>query len=121
LHGGHDEADRSFAQTGNQWPETGGDLAATKYSTLTTGVVNLTRELGRNGKEVNKLHYTQTSPPVVGRNLVIVGQSAYSVPMTYRTRAGKQFVVVAVGATTGASLVAFALPCPPLPSLPQCH
>jgi quinoprotein glucose dehydrogenase len=38
-----------------------------------TGVVNLTRELGRNGKEVNKLHYTQTSPPVVWRNLVIVG------------------------------------------------
>ena len=38
-----------------------------------TGVVDLTRELGRNGKAVNKLHYTQTSPPVVWRNLVIVG------------------------------------------------
>jgi quinoprotein glucose dehydrogenase len=38
-----------------------------------TGVVDLTRELGRNGKSVNKLHYTETSPPVVWRNLVIVG------------------------------------------------
>ncbi|MDB4874176.1 MAG: Pyrrolo-quinoline quinone repeat-containing protein [Gemmatimonadetes bacterium] len=38
-----------------------------------TGVVDLTRALGRNGKAVNKLHYTQTSPPVVWSNLVIVG------------------------------------------------
>ena len=38
-----------------------------------TGVVDLTRELKRNGHGVNKLHYTQTSPPVVWRNLVIVG------------------------------------------------
>ncbi len=38
-----------------------------------TGVVDLTRELARNGKPVNKLHYTETSPPVVWRNLVIVG------------------------------------------------
>ena len=38
-----------------------------------TGVVDLTRELARNGKPVNKLHYTQTSPPVVWRDLVIVG------------------------------------------------
>ena len=38
-----------------------------------TGVVDLTRDLGRNGKQVNKQHYTQTSPPVVWRNLVIVG------------------------------------------------
>jgi quinoprotein glucose dehydrogenase len=38
-----------------------------------TGVVDLTRQLARNGKSVNKLHYTQTSPPVVWRNLVIVG------------------------------------------------
>ena len=38
-----------------------------------TGVVDLTRELARDGKPVNKLHYTQTSPPVVWRDLVIVG------------------------------------------------
>ncbi len=38
-----------------------------------TGVVDLTRDLGRNGKAVNRLHYTETSPPVVWRNLVIVG------------------------------------------------
>jgi len=38
-----------------------------------TGVVDLTKDLGRNGKSVNKLHYTETSPPVVWRNLVIVG------------------------------------------------
>ena len=38
-----------------------------------TGVVDLTRELSRNGKPVNKHHYTQTSPPVVWKNLVIVG------------------------------------------------
>ena len=38
-----------------------------------TGVVDLTRELARNGKPVNKHHYTQTSPPVVWKNLVIVG------------------------------------------------
>jgi quinoprotein glucose dehydrogenase len=39
-----------------------------------------------------------------------LGQNAYSVPMTYRTKAGKQFVVVAVGAANGAKLMAFALP-----------
>ena len=38
-----------------------------------TGVVELTKDLARNGKPVNKLHYTQTSPPVVWRNLVIIG------------------------------------------------
>jgi glucose dehydrogenase len=38
-----------------------------------------------------------------------LGQTAYSVPMTYRTGAGRQFVVVATGAATGAKLVAFAL------------
>jgi quinoprotein glucose dehydrogenase len=38
-----------------------------------TGVVDLTRQLARNGKPVNRLHYTQTSPPVVWRDLVIVG------------------------------------------------
>jgi len=37
-------------------------------------------------------------------------QTAYSTPMTYRTRGGKQFVVVATGAANGAKLVAFALP-----------
>ena len=31
------------------------------------------RSLSRNGKPVNRLHYTQTSPPVVWRDLVIVG------------------------------------------------
>jgi len=30
-----------------------------------TGVVDLTARLDRNGKKVNKLHYTNTSPPVV--------------------------------------------------------
>jgi len=39
-----------------------------------------------------------------------LGRRAYSVPMTYRTRAGKQFVVIATGAGTDAELVAFALP-----------
>src|ERR1051325_485984 len=38
-----------------------------------TGVVDLTAQLARNGKPVNRLHYTETSPPVVWRNLVIVG------------------------------------------------
>lgn len=38
-----------------------------------TGYVDLTRDLSRNGKAVNKYHYTQTSPPVVWRNFVIVG------------------------------------------------
>jgi quinoprotein glucose dehydrogenase len=38
-----------------------------------TGVVDLTRQLSRNGKPVNRLHYTQTSPPIVWRDLVIVG------------------------------------------------
>jgi quinoprotein glucose dehydrogenase len=38
-----------------------------------TGVVDLTARLGRNGTAVNKLHYTETSPPVVWHNLVIVG------------------------------------------------
>jgi quinoprotein glucose dehydrogenase len=39
-----------------------------------------------------------------------LGQSAYAVPMTYRTRDGRQFVVIATGAANGAKLVAFALP-----------
>jgi len=39
-----------------------------------------------------------------------LGQAGYSVPMTYRTKAGKQFVVVATGAAQGAKLAAFALP-----------
>jgi quinoprotein glucose dehydrogenase len=38
-----------------------------------------------------------------------LGQSAYAVPMTYRTKAGKQFVVIATGSATG-KLVAFSLP-----------
>ncbi len=38
-----------------------------------TGVVDLTRQLARNGKAVNKYHYTETSPPVVWQDLVIVG------------------------------------------------
>jgi glucose dehydrogenase len=39
-----------------------------------------------------------------------LGTQGYSVPMTYRTRAGRQFVVVATGQGEDASLRAFALP-----------
>jgi quinoprotein glucose dehydrogenase len=39
-----------------------------------------------------------------------LGRRAYSVPMTYRTRNGKQFVVVATGAGADAELLAFTLP-----------
>ena len=39
-----------------------------------------------------------------------LGRRAYSVPMTYRTRAGKQYVVIATGAGADAELVAFTLP-----------
>ena len=39
-----------------------------------------------------------------------VGQRAYSVPMTYRTSQGKQFVVIASGSANGAKLTAFSLP-----------
>ena len=39
-----------------------------------------------------------------------LGQMGYAVPMTYRTRAGRQFVVIATGSGAGASLQAFALP-----------
>jgi quinoprotein glucose dehydrogenase len=38
------------------------------------------------------------------------GRVAYSVPMTYRTRDGRQFVVTATGAGESAELVAFTLP-----------
>jgi quinoprotein glucose dehydrogenase len=41
-----------------------------------------------------------------------LGRRAYAVPMTYRTRAGRQFVVIATGAGSDAELVAFALPRP---------
>jgi len=37
------------------------------------------------------------------------GRVAYSVPMTYATRAGRQFVAVATGSGANAELVAFAL------------
>lgn len=39
-----------------------------------------------------------------------LGQRAYANPMTYRTRMGNQFVVIATGAGEGATLQAFALP-----------
>jgi quinoprotein glucose dehydrogenase len=38
-----------------------------------------------------------------------LGRRAYSVPMTYRTRTGRQFVIIATGAGGDAELVAFAL------------
>jgi len=38
-----------------------------------------------------------------------LGQVAYANPMTYRTRAGTQFIVIATGSGSGAKLVAFAL------------
>jgi quinoprotein glucose dehydrogenase len=41
---------------------------------------------------------------------VDLGQRAYANPMTYRTRGGKQFVVIATGAGAGATLRAFTLP-----------
>jgi glucose dehydrogenase len=37
---------------------------------------------------------------------------ATSTPMTYRSRAGRQLVVIATGAGRGATLVAFGLPAP---------
>ena len=39
-----------------------------------------------------------------------LGKRAYSVPMTYRTRAGRQYIVIAAGAGADAELIAFALP-----------
>ena len=39
-----------------------------------------------------------------------LGKRAYAVPMTYRTLAGRQYVVIATGAGRDAELVAFALP-----------
>ena len=38
-----------------------------------------------------------------------LGRRAYAVPMTYRTRGGKQFVIIATGAGEDAELVAFAI------------
>jgi quinoprotein glucose dehydrogenase len=38
-----------------------------------------------------------------------LGQVAYANPMTYRTRGGRQFVVIATGSGANAKLVAFAL------------
>jgi quinoprotein glucose dehydrogenase len=37
-------------------------------------------------------------------------QAGFAVPVTYKTKAGKQFVVIATGGATGAKLVAFSLP-----------
>ncbi len=39
-----------------------------------------------------------------------LGQVAYANPMTFRSRAGKQFIVIATGAGTTSKLVAFAIP-----------
>ncbi len=39
-----------------------------------------------------------------------LGQVAYANPMTFRSRAGKQFIIIATGAGTTSKLVAFALP-----------
>jgi quinoprotein glucose dehydrogenase len=38
-----------------------------------------------------------------------LGRTGYSVPMTYRTSAGRQFVVIATGSGSNARLMAFAL------------
>jgi quinoprotein glucose dehydrogenase len=43
---------------------------------------------------------------------VDLGQRAYANPMTYRTRNGTQFVVIATGSGEGATLQAFSLPNP---------
>lgn len=42
-----------------------------------------------------------------------LGARGYANPMTYRTRSGRQFVLIATGAGAGAKLVAFALPAAP--------
>jgi len=39
-----------------------------------------------------------------------LGERGYAVPMTYQTREGRQFVVIAVGGARGGKLMAFALP-----------
>jgi glucose dehydrogenase len=39
-----------------------------------------------------------------------LGARSYGTPMTYRTRSGHQFVVIAAGQGADAHLVAFALP-----------
>jgi quinoprotein glucose dehydrogenase len=39
-----------------------------------------------------------------------LGQNGYSVPMTFRSRTGRQIVVIATGAGNSAKLVAFAIP-----------
>jgi quinoprotein glucose dehydrogenase len=39
-----------------------------------------------------------------------LGKTGYANPMTYRTRAGKQFVVIATGSGSNAELMAFAIP-----------
>jgi quinoprotein glucose dehydrogenase len=39
-----------------------------------------------------------------------LGQNGYSVPMTFRSRSGRQIVVIATGAGNSAKLVAFAIP-----------
>ena len=39
-----------------------------------------------------------------------LGQVAYANPMTFRSRAGKQYIIIATGAGTTSKLVAFALP-----------
>ncbi len=39
-----------------------------------------------------------------------LGARGYAVPMTYQTRAGRQFVVIATGSGPDATLKAFALP-----------
>ncbi|HEY6218451.1 MAG TPA: PQQ-binding-like beta-propeller repeat protein, partial [Gemmatimonadaceae bacterium] len=39
-----------------------------------------------------------------------LGQIGYSNPMTYRTAAGKQYVLIATGSGASAKLMAFALP-----------
>jgi glucose dehydrogenase len=39
-----------------------------------------------------------------------LGARGYANPMTYRTRSGRQFVVIATGGGSGAALTAFALP-----------
>jgi glucose dehydrogenase len=45
--------------------------------------------------------------------------AANATPMTYQTRSGRQFVVVAAGASADAALVAFALPAGPAAAAPR--
>ena len=63
--------------------------------------------IGAGGDSALYAFDTSTGKELISLDL---GRRASSTPMTYRTKSGRQFVIIAAGQGNNAALMAFALP-----------